>query len=286
MYPKLFSIGPVTIHSFGVMMALAFVTAGVVARWRLARKGLDPDITYSLLIAAIVGGVLGAKIHYLLVHPDQFRVAVFSGAGLIWYGGLFGGALAAWMVAHFSKPPTAVIADAVAPALAAAYAVGRVGCLLNGDDYGLPTKLPWALSFPQGSPPTTELVHPTQIYESLASLAIFALLLWVVGPRVRRDGSLFWAYVALAGGERFLVEFIRTNDPVALGLTQAQWTSVLLFVAGAFGLWWLERRPAAGAGVSAGHRRRETRLRRAGGTRPAGMRKSGRPGSTERTRRQ
>lgn len=246
MYPELFHIGSVTIHSFGVMMALAFVTAGVVTAWQFRRKGLDPELTYSLLIAAIVGGVVGSKVHYLIVHPDQFRVASFSGSGLIWYGGLFGGALAVFVVARLAKPRVAVIADAIAPALAAAYAVGRVGCLLNGDDYGVPTSLPWGLSFPKGSPPTTVDVHPTQIYESLASLAILALLVWVVAPRLRRDGSLFWAYLGFAGVERFLVEFVRTNDPVALGLTQAQWTSIMLLVAGVVGFWWLERRSTAG----------------------------------------
>ncbi|MHB0980890.1 MAG: prolipoprotein diacylglyceryl transferase [Thermoleophilia bacterium] len=246
MYPQLFSIGPVTIHSFGVMMALAFVTAGVIASWQFKKRGIDPDLAYSLLIAAIVGGVVGAKVHYLIANPEQARAGMFSGSGLIWYGGLFGGAAAAWLVAHFSKPRTALVADATALGLAAAYAVGRVGCLLNGDDYGAPTSLPWAMSFPKGSPPTTALVHPTQIYESLMSLVIFGLLLWVAAPRLRRAGSLFWAYLSLAGIERFVVEFVRTNQPIALGLTQAQWISVVLFAAGAAGVWWLESHRGSG----------------------------------------
>ena len=248
MRPELFTIGPVTLHSFGLMMALAFVTAGVVAAWRFKRAGIDPDMAYGLLIAAIVGGIVGAKVHYLLVHPDEWRTAAFSGSGLIWYGGMLGGGLAVWLVAHFSLVRTALLADAIAPGLAAAYAVGRVGCLLNGDDYGVPSGLPWAMSFPKGSPPTTQLVHPTQIYEILGSLVILALLLWVLEPRLRNAGSLFWSYLGLAGIERFLVEFVRTNTPVALGLTQAQWMSVGLMVAGALGVWWVESRGAP-AGV-------------------------------------
>lgn len=255
MYPELFSIGPLTIHSFGVMMALAFVTAGLVLAWQLRKKGVDPQITYSFIIAAIIGGMVGAKVHYLILHPDQFSQAVFSGRGLVWYGGLIGGALAVTLVAARSKYRVAVIADAVAPALAVAYAVGRMGCFLNGDDYGKPSGLPWAMAFPKGDPPTTTLVHPTQLYEILASLVIFAILLWVLAPRLKRAGALFWSYLCLAGVERFLVEFVRTNQPVLLGLTQQQWISVGLTAAGVAGLWWLYRPGAqVTAGVTSGRR--------------------------------
>jgi len=259
MYPELVDIGPVTIHSFGLMMALAFVTAGVVTGWQLGRRGVDPDITYSLLIAAIIGGVVGAKLHYLAIHPDQFDTEAFSGTGLVWYGGLFGGALAVSVVAYLSKPPIALIADAIAPALAAAYAVGRIGCFLNGDDYGVPTSLPWGMSFPEGSPPTTQVVHPTQLYETFGSLVILALILWVLAPRLHRLGSLFWSYVFLAGVERFLVEFVRTNDPVLAGLTQQQWISVALIVIGGVAVWWNESRDAELSKGPRAERRRQQR---------------------------
>ncbi len=226
------------------MLSLAFLVSGAVAAWQFKRRGIDPELAYSFLIAAIVGGVVGAKVRYLIVHPDQFSQAAFSGSGLIWYGGLFGGAFACTVVAVRSKSRTALIADAAAPALAAGYVIGRVGCLLNGDDYGVPTSLPWAMSFPQGTPPTDLLVHPTQIYESLMSLIIVGLLLWVLAPRLKRAGALFWSYVGLAGVERFIVEFVRTNDDVLLGLTQAQLISVALMVAGIAGVWWLESHPA------------------------------------------
>ena len=227
-------------------MALAFISAGLMTAWGLRRRGIDPELAYSMLIAAMIGGVVGAKIHYLIANPEQASSAMFSGSGLIWYGGLIGGTLAVWAVAVFAKPPVALIADAIGPALALSYAVGRVGCLLRGDDYGVPTDLPWAMSFPQGAPPTDQLVHPTQIYESLMSLAILAVLLLVLQPRFRRAGSLFWSYLALAGVERFLVEFVRTNEPVALGLTQAQWISVILFASGVAVAGWLETHVAGG----------------------------------------
>ncbi|MCL4367972.1 MAG: prolipoprotein diacylglyceryl transferase [Actinobacteria bacterium] len=240
MYPELLHIGSVTIHSFGVMMALAFLTAGAITHWRLRTMGEDPEIVYSLLIGAIIGGIVGAKVHYLILHPDQFRVASFSGSGLVWYGGLFGGFVGVYLVAHFMHAPKAALADAIAPGLALAYSVGRIGCFLNGDDYGHPTSLPWGIAFPKGSPPTTVPVHPTQLYEVLASGVIFILLVWVISPRMRRIGGLMWAYMILAGIERFLVEFVRTNRPVLLGLTQQQWISIGLVVAGAMGVWWTE----------------------------------------------
>jgi phosphatidylglycerol---prolipoprotein diacylglyceryl transferase len=239
-YPEIAQLGPVTIHSFGLMMALAFMSAGLMTGLGLKKRGVDPELAYSLLIAAVVGGVAGAKIHFLILNPGSG--GFFDGNGLVWYGGLFGGTLAVAVVAFFSRPPTALIADAIAPGLALAYAVGRVGCLLRGDDYGVPTDLPWGMAFPEGLPPTTETVHPTQIYESLGSLAILALLLWVLAPRLKRSGSLFWSYLIFAGIERFLVEFVRTNEPGWLGLTHAQWISVLLFIAGVLGVWWLEVR--------------------------------------------
>ncbi len=240
MHPQLFDLGPLHIRSFGVMMALAFLTAGAVTAWGLRKRGEDWHVVYNFLIAAMIGGVVGSKVHYLIVHPDQLSKAAFSGWGLIWYGGLLGGALAVWLMAYLSPVRTAVVADAVAPALAAAYAVGRIGCFLNGDDYGIPTSLPWAMSFPKGTPPTTALVHPTQLYEVFGSLVIMALLVWVLPRWLRHTGSLFWSYIAWAGVERFVVEFWRTNQPVLLGLTQAQLTSLAMMVGGAIGVWWVE----------------------------------------------
>jgi len=247
MYPELFRIGSFTMNSFGVMMAIAFIAAGFVAHWQFKKRNVKPDFVYGLLIAAVIGGLLGAKVHYLIIHPDEWPGNLLSGGGLVWFGGLFGAIVAVVIVTLLSKQPLAAVMDAGGPAVAMGYVFGRLGCFLRGDDYGIPTDLPWGMAFPKGLPPTTVQVHPTQLYESAASLAMFALLVWFIGPRFKREGSLMFAYLVLAGIERFLVEFIRTNDAVALGLTQQQWISIALFVIGAAGIWWFEthggRRP-------------------------------------------
>ncbi|MFH0915923.1 MAG: prolipoprotein diacylglyceryl transferase [bacterium] len=242
MYPELFHIGSFTMNSFGVMMALAFIAAGFVGHWQFKKRGIKPDFIYGLLIAAVVGGLLGAKIHYLILHPAEWPGNLLNGGGLVWFGGLFGAIIAVVIVTLLSKQRLAIVMDSGATAVAVGYAVGRLGCFLRGDDYGVPTDLPWGMSFPNGLPPTTVKVHPTQLYETAASLVIFALLVWVIAPRFKREGPLMFAYLLLAGVERFLVEFIRTNEPVALGLTSQQWISVALFFIGIGGMWWFETR--------------------------------------------
>jgi phosphatidylglycerol:prolipoprotein diacylglycerol transferase len=253
MYPELFHIGGFVVSSFGVMMALAFIGAGFVARWQFKKRGVTPDFVWGLVIGAVIGGLLGAKIHYLIIHPDVWPENLLSGRGLVWFGGMFGALFTALVVTLLSKQRLGAVMDGAAICLPVGYAIGRVGCFLVGDDYGKPTDLPWGMAFPEGSPPTTVAVHPTQLYEILASLVIFALMLWVVSPRFKREGPLIFAYAILAGIERFLVEFIRTNEPVALGMTQQQWISIALVVVGVAGTWWLgtrgRLRPAFSAGA-------------------------------------
>ncbi len=259
MYPELFHIGRFTMNSFGLMMALAFISAGFVAHWQFKKRGIRPDFVYGLLIAAVIGGLLGAKIHYLILHPSEWPGNLISGGGLVWFGGLFGAIIGVVIVTVLSKQRLAAVMDAGALAVSVGYAVGRIGCFLRGDDYGVPTNLPWGMSFPNGVPPTTVRVHPTQLYESAASLVIFALLLWVISPRFKREGPLIFAYAVLAGIERFLVEFIRTNEPVLLGLTQQQWIAIGMIVVGAVFTWYFATRgrlrpaidPATGHAVAA-----------------------------------
>ncbi len=194
------------------------------------------------MIAAIIGGILGAKIHYLIINPESWPENLWSGRGLVWFGGMIGGLSAAALVTVFSKQRLMAVADGSAFAMATGYAVGRMGCFLVGDDYGKATDLPWGIAFPKGSPPVDYPVHPTQLYEVLASLFIFALMLWVISAahQARRHHVLH--LLVLAGVERFLVEFVRTNPAVALGLTQQQWISIALFVVGIVGIWWFGTR--------------------------------------------
>ena len=235
MLPTLFQIGPLKIHSFGFMMAMSFLVTTILAGREFRRRGLDPEYANEAGLGTMIGGVLGAKIYFLVDHVHDLLAdplaMIFSGSGLTWYGGLIGGALGALLVARWRGIGALRLCDIAAPLLSLGYAIGRVGCFLNGDDYGRPSGVPWAMAFPAGTPPTLVRVHPTQLYEVIAGLLMF-LMLTGLKSRVTRTGALFGLYLVLAGIERFLVEFIRTNDPVLLGLTTAQWFSLGLIVGG------------------------------------------------------
>jgi phosphatidylglycerol:prolipoprotein diacylglycerol transferase len=230
MYPDL-DIGPITLHTFGLMFALAFLAAGALVARRLKELGKPADWAYEIIFAALVGGVVGARVYYIIENNAFDTGEIFSGAGLVWYGGAIGGTLAvlgwAWYRGFFGL----TLLDLCAPALALGYAIGRIGCQVSGDgDYGQRWDGPWAMAYPDGTVPTRQEVHPTPIYETLA-MGIGALVLWNLRERFRA-GILFAIYLVYAGGERFLVEFIRRNDEVFAGLTAPQLQSLAMIVAG------------------------------------------------------
>jgi phosphatidylglycerol:prolipoprotein diacylglycerol transferase len=240
MYPELFSIGPFTIHSFGLMMALGFCAGGAMTYYEFRRRGLNPEQVYWITLACAFGGLAGSKIHYLLLHLDELgddpMASAFSGAGLVWYGGFIGGVLAGLVVCRLYRISAGTAFNAAAPAMAIGYAFGRMGCFLNGDDYGRPSDLPWAMEFPDGAPPTPRgvSVQPTQLYESFSAVAIFFVLLYLRN-RLRSKWSLFMAFLVMAGIERFLVEFVRFQregqlQQQLLGLATALCAGVALFV--------------------------------------------------------
>jgi phosphatidylglycerol---prolipoprotein diacylglyceryl transferase len=237
MQPEI-SIGPITLQTFGIMFALGFVAAGLLVARRLRELGKPADWAYELIFAALVGGIVGARLDFMLENwsevEDDLLGNLFSGSGLVWYGGAIGGALAAFAWARYRGFLNLTLLDLAAPGLAIGYAVGRIGCQLSGDgDYGIPWDGPWAMGYPDGTVPTPPgvEVHPTPIYETLA-MGLVALGLWRLRDRLR-PGLLFALYLGLAGIERFLVEFIRRNEDGALGLTQAQWLSLaMILVAG------------------------------------------------------
>jgi phosphatidylglycerol:prolipoprotein diacylglycerol transferase len=240
-------IGPLTLQTFGICFGLAFVAAGFILARRLKELGKPADWAYEIIFAGLVGGLVGARVDYLIQNwdkvSDDVLGSLFSGSGLVWLGGLVGGAAGVLLWAWRRGFLNVVLLDVCAVPLAVGYAVGRIGCQLSGDgDYGKPSDLPWAMSYPNGTVPTTEQVHPTPIYEMLAMFFV-AWLLWRLRDRFR-PGVLFAVYLVLAGFERLLVEFIRRNEDVALGLTQAQLISVAMIVAGAV---WVARarRPRA-----------------------------------------
>lgn len=232
MRPVLFDIGPLEVHSWGVLAAIAFGVAWLVLKRELDRLSEQGDAAASIVAAAAVGGIVGARVYWFFEHlGDASLTDSFSGAGFTWYGGVIGGAAAVLLVAHRQRVPLDVLLAAAAPALALGYGVGRIACQLAGDGtYGVPSDLPWAMSYPHGEVPTTQHVHPTPVYETLASLVIFAVL-WRLRTRMA-PVRLFALYLVLAGVERFLIEFIRLNKEVALGLTQPQLFAVAMILGG------------------------------------------------------
>jgi phosphatidylglycerol:prolipoprotein diacylglycerol transferase len=243
MRPEIHVLG-LSIKTFGVMFAVGFIAAGAVLARRLEELGKPVDWAYEMIFAALVGGLLGSRVYYLVQHRDDlhggFLSNVFSGTGLVWYGGALGGMLAVVIWAYRRRFLGLGLLDLAAPGLALGYAIGRIGCQVSGDgDYGVASSLPWAMSYPHGTVPTDIAVHPTPIYETIA-VGLIAWALWRARDAMR-PGMLFAAYLVLTGVERLLVEFIRRNDDVALGLTAPQLESVVLALVGACWLAWAAR---------------------------------------------
>jgi phosphatidylglycerol---prolipoprotein diacylglyceryl transferase len=235
MYPHI-HIGPLTLQTFGLTFALAFLAAGALIWKRLKETGKPADWAYEMGFAALIGGVVGSRVYFVVQNYSSVKHdllgSLFSGSGLVWYGGVIGGALSVVLWAAYRRFLGLALLDLAAPALALGYAIGRCGCQLSGDgDYGKPWNGPWAMSYPHGTLPTHRSVQPTPIYETLA-MGVGAWLLWQLRDRFR-PGVLFAIYLLYAGTERFLVEFIRRNHHVALGLTAAQLESLGMMAIGA-----------------------------------------------------
>ncbi len=240
MKPEIHVLG-ISIKTFGVMFALGFLACGAVVARRLRELGKPVDWAYEIVFAALLGGVVGARVYYLIENYGQVQHnllgSIFSGSGLVWYGGAIGGALAVigWM--RWRNVLELRMLDMCATALALGYAIGRIGCQVSGDgDYGIRSGLPWAMGYPHGTVPTPPgvRVHPTPIYETVV-MCLLAYALWQLRDRVR-PGVVFALYLIGSGLERFLVEFIRRNEAVVAGLTGPQLESLLLV---AVGLLWL-----------------------------------------------
>jgi phosphatidylglycerol---prolipoprotein diacylglyceryl transferase len=232
-------LGPLTLQTFGIMFALGFIAAGAILARRLKEWGKPSDWAYEIIIAGLVGGIVGARLNYVIENydavSDDLLGGLFSGAGLVWFGGLIGGAIGVALWAWRRGMLNVNLLDLCAVPLSVGYAIGRIGCQVSGDgDYGVASSVPWAMPYPDGVVPTTDDVHPTPIYESL-SVGLIALGLWHLRGRLA-PGMVFALYLVAVGLERLLVEFIRRNDDVALGLTLAQLVSVALIAAGAAGI--------------------------------------------------
>ena len=265
MYPILFQFGSFTISSFGVMMVIAFLLGNYLLRIDVVAEGYDAIIADDIIFRAAIGGILGAKIYYLIENIPTGQAAdningliniiagIFTlngeriafgiqnfGAGLVFLGGLVGGMAAVSWYIYRKNLNWFKIADLAAPFLVLGHGIGRIGCFLVGDDYGIPTNLPWAIAFPNGLPPTTIAVHPTQLYEMSAYFIIFFYLRY----RKRNQtfsGEIIFEYLFLGGLSRFMVEFIRTNTKYIFGLSGAQYLSILMMAIGAYQLWKMRR---------------------------------------------
>ena len=233
MYPVLVRIGTFEVTSFGVMVAIAALVGLNVFGRELRRRRL-PEDAVNAAVGGVLGGLAGAKVIWSIEFAGSapFASLLFSRGGLSWFGGFAGGLSVGLWLLHRYRVPLITGLAAASPALAIGHAIGRIGCFLVGDDYGTPTTLPWGIAFPEGLPPTSVPVHPTQLYEA-AALAVLAVVLF----RLRRTGAsdrlILGTYLGAAGTIRFLIEFVRVNAPVAGPLTLAQLWSLALISAGA-----------------------------------------------------
>jgi phosphatidylglycerol:prolipoprotein diacylglycerol transferase len=232
MYPVLFRIGDFEITSFGVLVGIAALVGMWMFTRETERSGL-PSGAADAAVAGVLGGLLGAKLLWTIEFSGEEPIAnlLFSRGGLSWFGGLIGGVgTGLWMLRRRRVPLLPALAAAT-PALAAGHAIGRIGCFLVGDDYGRPSDLPWAVAFPEGRPPTTVPVHPTQLYET-AALAVIAWLLIRWRRQHVADVVVLGRYFVLAGITRFAIEFIRVNLRVLGPFTLAQLISMSLVIVG------------------------------------------------------
>lgn len=232
MYPVLFRIGSFEVTSFGVMVAVAALVGLWLFRREMQQAGISVDAADSGIVG-VIGGLLGAKLLWTLEHASEAPISelLFSRGGLSWYGGLVGGVGAGLAYVLVKGWPVVPILAAATPALAFGHLIGRIGCFLVGDDYGTPSTLPWAVAFPEGLPPTTVPVHPTQLYEAIGlGLLGWLLLRWRRGGV--RDTTVLGRYFVGAGTLRFVIEFIRVNERVAFGLSVAHLVSLAAIVIG------------------------------------------------------
>jgi len=256
MIPVLFHLGPLTVYSFGLMMALGFLAADYVIRLECVRRGYDPEYSSSIVITAAVMGLIGSRLYAILDDLPTYladpKSMIFSGSGFVFYGGMIGGIFGAFLVSRWYRIGFGSTMDMCGPALAIGQAIGRMGCQLAGDgDWGLASNVPWAMAYPHAivgwnSQTVLKLddhyqlvsgffpgvrVHPAPVYETILYLGVF-IILWSMRKTSYPAGRLIYWYLLLAGGCRFLVEFVRVNPRVFYGLSEAQLIAFAMMVLG------------------------------------------------------
>ena len=247
MHPIAFQLGPLTIHWYGVMIALAFLAGLWTATLRAPRVNIPAEKIADVTLWLMVGAILGARFVYVTTYwREEFasqpftEIFMIQHGGLVYYGGLIGAAVAGISFIRWKKMPLWKTADVFAPSIALGSVFGRVGCLLNGCCYGRPTDAPWAITFtnPQahefsGTPLNVPL-HPTEIYDALLNFGLYLFLAWLF-RRKKFDGQVFATYLLCYAVTRSIVEYFRgdySNLHYHFSLTPAQWIGVPIFVAG------------------------------------------------------
>jgi phosphatidylglycerol:prolipoprotein diacylglycerol transferase len=246
MYPFI-HIGHFSLPTFGLMLWLAAVAAALLMDRGFRRAAIDADAV-GIVAITVVAGIVGAKLWHVLDTPSDFREmgwrVLYDSAGFAWYGGLLFGISALVVQGWWARIGGLRTLDLAAPAAAVGYGIGRIGCFLSGDGcYGIPTSLPWGMSFPNGIDPTVVRVHPTPLYEMAAGLVI-GWWLWRRGGKQHATGTILGQYLMLSGIARFLVEFIRRNPKVLWGLSNAQLASAGAALVGVAIMVWAAKRPA------------------------------------------
>jgi phosphatidylglycerol---prolipoprotein diacylglyceryl transferase len=277
MIPILFRLGPITVYSYGLMMALGFIAADIACTSEFKRHGYKGEWASTLILWTAISGVVGSRIYdvvdnwsHYAAHPAEI---IFSGAGFVWYGGLAGGLIASYFIARYYKIRWLVMLDMAAPGLAIGQAIGRIGCQLSGDgDWGMVSKVPWAMAYHNaivgwtgrtvlalkgnqlvaapgcndfGCAPWVR-VHPAPVYETILYTGVF-LFLWSIRKKIQVDGRIVYLYLVMAGGARFMVEFIRVNPRVLWGLSEAQLIALTMVVIGIVAYAWSRVTAPAGA---------------------------------------
>ncbi len=258
MYPVLFEIFGFPISTFGVMVALGFLAGGWMASRSFERAGLPAKAAWDIVTWCVVGGLLGAKLWYVGEQMSRDTTVnafelLTSRGGITWYGGFLGGTILGLWAARANKVPLLAAANCAAPSLAVGQALGRVGCFLVGDDYGMRSEVPWAVAFPEGLPPTIDplthavfRVHPTMLYETFWLLPVGAFLWWRRG----RSPFLFGEYLMLSGAGRLVIESYRLNPTLVGPFTNAQVVALVCIAIGAIGWLWLRARGARASAVA------------------------------------
>ncbi len=271
MIPILFEIGPIKIYSYGLMLGIGFLLGSYILSLEFKRKGIDPNMASNITIIALIFGIAGAKMLYLIENWSLFVKApidmTFSAGGLTWYGGFILGMTAIYVYVRSKKIPVLKVIDGLAVALILAYGVARLGCHFSGDgDYGFPTDLPWGTNYEHGTyPPSRAFAifpeitskypggvvpdntpcHPTPVYEMILGVIGFTLMWKYFRKQNYPDGMLFAIYLVMSSLFRFSVEFLRLNPRLFLGLSEAQLISVILFLVGVAWILILSRKTSA-----------------------------------------